>query len=160
MLPENARAADIPLHLAFSYERDSLSELWGSADETKGVTIVALDLETSYRGELDYITELGLSSQPMGENNKRVTRHILVDSNQDKKLKCGFTPPGFGVKSEHVNQQHDLYWLLEDALKAHNPPKHKVVLTGFAVHNDLSTLFRTIDWWPPRGIRVIDAQHI
>lgn len=107
-----------------------------------------------------HITELGLSTQPWGRCDKRVTRHFLVDSNQDKKIKPGFTPPGFGVKSEHIGQQEDLYRLLEEAVRDHTPRKHEVLLTGFAMHNDLSILYRSIGWLPPPSMYVIDAQHI
>lgn len=162
MFAADLKAADIPLYLAFAKDRKILREIWENADDTRTFTIVALDLEKSSRdrGELSYITELGLSSQHRRENSKRVTRHILVDSNQDKKHKSRFTPPGFGVKSEHVDQQDQLSGLLEEAVKDHKPPKHEVVLTGFAMHNDLSILFRTINWLPPPDMHVIDAQHI
>ncbi|KUI61148.1 hypothetical protein VP1G_08318 [Cytospora mali] len=120
MFPENVKAPDIPLYLAFAKDRRLLREIWGSTNNTKIVTIVALDLENQLKGQSD----------------KRVTRHILVDSNQNKKHKFAFTPPGFGVTSEHVGQQDDLYSLLEEAIKDHKLPKHEVVLTDFAIPVD------------------------
>ncbi|ROV94536.1 hypothetical protein VMCG_08191 [Cytospora schulzeri] len=141
MFTEELRVSDISLFLDFAKDRKLLKMIWESTDDKKSFTILALDVETSRRGELNYITEMGLSSQPKRANDKRVTRHILVDANQDMKPKSCFRPPGKPSGN-------------------HNPPHHEVVLAGFAVHNDLGVLFRTVRWLPPPGMLVIDAQYV
>ncbi|ROV98828.1 hypothetical protein VPNG_08417 [Cytospora leucostoma] len=158
MFPEQVKANDIFLFAAFAHDRATIKDLWES-DGARNTTIVALDLEMSRRsGGAEYITEIGLSSQPATKSGKRLTRHILVDSNHKKKAR--YVSPAFGVISEHVCHQTELYEILDETLGSGKPPSHEVVLTGFAINNDLSILCSTINWLPPSGLRIIDAQHI
>ncbi|KUI72884.1 hypothetical protein VM1G_08559 [Cytospora mali] len=63
MFPENVKASDTPLYLAFAKDRRLLREVWGNADDTKTVTIVALDLEKSTRDPGGLETSPNLDSQ-------------------------------------------------------------------------------------------------
>lgn len=146
--PEDPSEGSWALWMNNSCQRYLMRELWQKA-EIEPTIFVCIDCE--HRDTK--ICELGLTIQKKEE--EPICRNIVVNTNfRNKEYPRPF---GFG-SSEHVTNSADLFPILYDV--CNEVQKHKLVLVGFDVSNDLKYLDNDAGWRFPKETIVLDVQDI